>query len=287
MDEKDFVRNNHDILMRWRSDYVERTKPLYPKCNNLKDYFALDGIMNKGKFEPLYRDKEKKLFWRWERKPSGEENQMWTNAPLRILYLTKDQNTDGCVSWDVRSESFRYPDSQCSPEDMYLYSQNTFYRNLVYSLYGILNTTHERKMEYTFTNQQALECADKNIFARINCKKEVGEARCSNNLLDTAIRTDSKFLEEQINNLEADIFVCCGFSETTNGTGNLMLNFLNTIGYDFKADVEKGSWLYYDEKKNKIAINSYHLSYLSFDYDGMINAYYEFLKEHPEFVKHR
>jgi hypothetical protein len=176
---------------------------------------------------------------------------------------------------------------------MYLQRESRLYVNLAYILYGIIKTNEKNKACFdSFADRESLEASiletvDKSIFARINCKKEVGEARCSNNLLDTAIRTDSKFLEEQINNLEADIFVCCGFSETTNGTGNLMLNFLNTIGYDFKADVEKGSWLYYDEKKNKIAINSYHLSYLSFDYNGMINAYYEFLKEHPEFVKHR
>ena len=282
---KDYVGENERILDEWREDYVRKNQHLYPKCENLGDYFAPDGIMFKGKIEPLYRDTEKKLFWRWARKSSGEENQLWANAPLRILYLTKDQNTDGCVAWDVRSETFLYPDAQLSLEDMCLYSQNTFYRNLVYSLYGILATTPEQKMEYSFTNQEALRCVDDNIFARINCKKEVGEARCSNNLLDTSIQKDSKFLKEQITNLDADIFVCCGYSETVNKTGNLMLNFLNTIGYNFEKEVEE--WIYYDKNKNKIAINSYHFSYLSFNYDGMINAYSEFLKKHPDFVKHR
>ncbi len=282
---KDYVGENQRILDEWRADYIARNQHLYPNCPDLGAYFTPDGIMFKGIFEPLYNDEEKKAFWRWARKSSGEENQLWANAPLRILYLTKDQNTDGCVSWDVRSETFRYPDSQLCPKDMYLYSQNTFYRNLVYSLYGICATTPEQKKEYTFTNQEALNCADENIFARINCKKEVGEARCSNNLLDAAIRKDSNFLKEQITNLDADIFVCCGYSETVNETGNLMLNFLNTIGYNFEKEIE--DWIYYDKDKNKIAINSYHLSYLSFNYDGMINAYYEFLKEHPEFVKHR
>ena len=198
-------------------------------------------------------------------------------------YLTKDQNTGDEKAWDVRSESFRYPDKRYKPQEMWLYTHNTFFRNLVYSLYGILNTKPNFKMEYNFTNQQALQCADDNIFARINCKKEVGYNRCLNNILEDAINNDRDFLKRQITLLDADIFVCCGYSKAIGESGNLMLNFLNTIGYNFKAD-KKESWIYYDEENNKIAINSYHLSYPGFDYEGMINAYFEFLTIHPEFI---
>ena len=62
-----------------------------------------------------------------------------------------------------------------------------------------------------------------------------------------------------------------------------MLNFLNTIGYNFTAE-KKESWIYYDERNNKIAINSYHLSYPGLDYAGMVEAYFEFLKAHPGFT---
>ena len=276
----DFVEKNERILDGWCADYVKKNQPLYPKCKNLGAYFARDGIMNKGEFAPCHNNDG--TFFRWERKPCGEENKMWNETPLRVLYLTKDQNTDGCVAWDVRSESFRYPDEKYNPREMYLFSQNTFYRNLVYSLYGIMNTTPESQMDYNFTNQDALKCADDHIFARINCKKEVGEARCSNNLLEQAIQADSTFLKEQIINLNADVFVCCGYSETVKRSGNIMLNFLNTIGYTFKEEID--DWIYYDQDRNKIAINSYHLSFLSFDYDGMISAYYRFLQKHPKFL---
>ena len=82
--------------------------------------------------------------------------------------------------------------------------------------------------------------------------------------------------------MDADIFVCCGYNQSIPDAGNRMLNLLNTIGYHFKPQDEE-KWIFYDSDKNKVAINSYHLSYLRFDYVGMISAYHEFLKKHPAF----
>lgn len=53
---KDYVGINERILEEWRTDYVKKNKPLYPKCQNLGAYFALDGIMNKGEFAPCKND---------------------------------------------------------------------------------------------------------------------------------------------------------------------------------------------------------------------------------------
>ena len=284
-DVKDFVGENERILERWRKDYVQRNQDLYPNCQNLGDYFTPDGIMYKGQIKDTIVDYgDGKTGFRWERKPSGLENELWANAPIRILYLTKDQNTGGCEAWDVRGETFRYPDKDCPPEEMYLFTQNIFFRNLVYSLFGIMNTTHIQMQEYDFTNEDALRFVDNLTFARINCKKEVGGDRCSNNLLRDAIDNDARFLKEQIDNLKADIFVCCGYSKSISGTGNLMLNFLNTID-DYHFESEIGDWIYYDKANNRVAINSYHLSYPGFNYNGMISAYHEFLKKHPTFLE--
>ncbi len=284
-DVMDYVGENQRILDRWRLDYVQKNQSLYPNCSNLGDYFTPDGIMYKGEIKETYVPYgDGKTGFRWERKPSGLENELWANAPIRVLYLTKDQNTGDCEAWDVRGETYRYPDKDCPPEKMYLFSQNIFFRNLVYSLYGIMNTTHIQKQEYDFTNEDALRFVDSQIYARINCKKEVGGDQCNNNLLRDAINNDAPFLKEQIDNLKADIFICCGYSKSISDTGNLMLNFLNTIdNYHFEPEI--GDWIYYDETNNRIAINSYHLSYLGFDYNGMISAYHEFLKKHPDFTK--
>lgn len=285
---KDFVGENQRILDEWRVDYVRKNQHLYPDCTNLGDYFAPDGIMFKGAFFPVH--KENGSFFRWARKASGRENDMWNMTPLRILYLTKDQNTSDDVAWDVKSESFRYRSEDYPPSDMYLQRESRLYVNLVYTLYGIINTTAKSNADFSsFADRESLEASiletvDKSIFARINCKKEVGYDRCSDKTLDDAINNDKDFLRRQITLLDADIIICCGFNKSIKDSGNLMLNFLNTIGYNFKAN-KKEDWIYYDEEKNKIAINSYHLSYPGLDYEGMIEAYFDFLKVHPEFTK--
>ena len=78
---------------------------------------------------------------------------------MRVLYLTKDQNSYGDVAWDVRSESFRYRDENYKPDEMWLDTGVAFYRNLVYSLYGILKTTIDQPQDYNkFTDKDALRC---------------------------------------------------------------------------------------------------------------------------------
>lgn len=281
---KDYVAENERILKEWRNAYVNDNQSKYPDCTNPHEYFTPDGIMFKGEFLPDRRYyPEGKSVFRWKRDCSGEENSLWTIAPLRVLYLTKDQNSYGDVAWDVRSESFRYRDENYKPEEMWLDTGVTFYRNLVYSLYGIMNTTADHQMGYDFKNEDALAFVDNQIFARINCKKEVGDDKCPDNVLFDAIYRDRSFLERQIYNLDADIFVCCGYSQSIPDSGNRMLNLLNSIGYHFKPQ-DEGKWVFYDSDKNKVAINSYHLSYLRFDYVGMISAYHEFLKNYPNFI---
>ena len=287
-DVKDYLRENQRILDEWREDYVRKNQHLYPKCENLGDYFAPDGIMFKGDFFPDYKNDGS--FFRWARKASGSENDMWNKVPLRVLYLTKDQNTSDDVAWDVKSESFRYRSENYPPSVMYLQRESRLYINLVYTLYGIINTTAKSRADFNcFADRESLEASiletvDNSIFARINCKKEVGYERCLDKTLDDAINNDKEFLKRQISLLDADIFICCGYNKSIGGSGNLMLNFLNTTGYNFKAN-KKEDWIYYDEESNKIAINSYHLSYLGLDYEGMIDAYFEFLQAHPDFTK--
>ena len=169
---KNYVAENERILNEWRKSYVETNQQSYPNCSNLDEYFSLDGIMFKGEIVPNPKKYENgDINFSWMRKQSDpcgkKENELWTNAPLRILYLTKDQNTSGDIAWDVRSETFRYPDANCKPEEMFLYTQCAFFRNLVYSLYGIMKTTAGSPMKCNeFTNEEALDFADKQIFAR-------------------------------------------------------------------------------------------------------------------------
>ena len=80
-----FVAKNERILKEWRKNNEELGE------NN----FADDGIM--------YRGKTKEFNYGTERfSDQKQENKMWNDAPLRILFLTKDQNAGGDDAWDVR-----------------------------------------------------------------------------------------------------------------------------------------------------------------------------------------
>ena len=73
---KDHVAENERILNEWRNHL------------NQYEYFAPDGIMYKGEFRGAYKYYENGEYkFRWVRIPSGRENILWTNAPLRVLFL--------------------------------------------------------------------------------------------------------------------------------------------------------------------------------------------------------
>ena len=268
---KDYVAENERILNEWRNHL------------NQYEYFAPDGIMYKGECRGAYKYYENGEYkFRWVRIPSGRENTLWTNAPLRVLFLTKDQNTSRDTAWDVRSETYWAADENVTPEERVI-DKSRFNSNLVYILYGILNTTADKQVGYNdFTDNEALSFADEQIFARINCKKEVGGRECKNYDLQKAIDRDFKLLKEQILNLDADIFVCCGHQNENN-------IILNTVCDIYKDEFEyvncvegKGTGMHYNAKRNKLAIDAYHLSHLKGGpearYNETVGMYYEFLK---------
>ncbi len=271
METKDFMGENQRILEKWQQEFE--------KAGGSADQFSWDGIMFKG---AIYKDGENK----WGHSEGRNENQLWADAPLRILYLTKDQNTKGGPCWDTREESYRKTNSEL--ETNTLDTQYKFNRMLVYTLYGLARTTPTQMMGYKdFSNSEALEYIDKFPFARINCKKEGGESSCPDNILIDAMDQYGTYLEEQIKNIDADIFVCCGSSYQ----GNIILDFLNQHGYNFEGPVDDDAAydIYYDRKQNKIAIDSYHLSLRNYSqekmYDEIVYTYHEFLKKYPEFYK--
>ena len=270
METKDFMSENQRILEKWQQ--------AFEKAGGSANKFSWDGIMFKG---AIYEEDGTN---NWLHKEGGNENQLWANAPLRILYLTKDQNTKGGPCWDTREESYYKTNSEL--ETQTLDTQYKFNKMLVYTLYGLAKTTPDQMMKYDFSNPEALEFIDKFPFARINCKKEGGQDTCPNNILSAAMSKYEMYLEEQIKNIDADIFVCCGYSESSQG--NIILNFLNEHGYNFEGP-NKNASIFYDRKQNKIAINSYHLSYRSYSdedmYDDIVSTYYEFLKKYPDFYK--
>ncbi len=267
---KNYVKENQRILDAWKNEYEKRGKDI---C------FAPDGIMYRG---PVIMDNGK-----WRHEPSGQENDLWANCPIRILYLTKDQNggKNHDDYWDLRGDAFHHPNSNVGDNVLYN-ARGRFNGNLVRTLYGLVTATPDKMIEFEDIDvKEAVKISDTYPFARINCKKEVGGKECSDLLLGNAINEYQTFLSQQILNLEADIFVCCGNSSGV----NLILNYLNTIGYNFEFVNNNDAYdIYYDSQRNIIAIDSYHLScrYANSDvYNDIVKTYYNFLKLHPDFIK--
>ena len=181
----------------------------------------------------------------------------------------------------MRSETYWAADENVTPEERGI-DKSRFNSNLVYILYGILNTTADKQVGYKDATKEALSFADEQIFARINCKKEVGDGECKNYDLQKAIDRDLKLLKEQILNLDADIFVCCGHQKEN----NIILNTLYDIYKDEFEYVnffeDKGTGIHYNAKRNILAIDAYHLSHLNGGsearYNETVGMYYEFLK---------
>ena len=81
--KKDFVKENQEILARWKQSNETR----YEETN-----FAPDGIMFRGEIVD---------YESWRERESGSENEIWTNAPLRILFILMDFPNDSERSWIV------------------------------------------------------------------------------------------------------------------------------------------------------------------------------------------
>ena len=276
---EDYVGKNQCILDEWRAKFIEN-KQLDEEYDgwNLDELFAEDGIMNKGEF---YQEKGI-----WKRKFSGKnvENESWSKAPLRILFLSKDENLyDYSIpAWDVRTETFYLKDT----ERRDTISDSYFYQNEACALYGLLHTdlVHGMMLYDNITWEDALHFSDDQIFARVNCKKEGGGLNCTNSMLNKAVREYFDYLSRQLKLLDADIIVCTG--------KNSVIHKLNEVYEGKFKRVPEAPEAWYNEEENKLAIDCYHLSwpYASVGdevYNSILQPYFAFLQMHPDFVKHR
>lgn len=259
---------NERILKDWEKKSIKEEKLEIVK----------DGILFKG--DIIYKDYEC-----WERYP-GNEMELWDNAPLRYLFITKDMNDEGVE--DLRKETGLKNYSG-------IYSKsvggnfNPKYLGIVYALAHTNNFKMCPPLK-SITDEELLRTFSEAPIARINAKKQNGGAQIEYSILDSYIIKYKILLSEQILNIDADIIVCCCYSSSVYSTipsKNPFINFLNTnCGYNFKP-ISKLNWIYYDEEKNKIAINSFHLSYPSFtkaDIDMMSIDYHDFLIKHSNFL---
>lgn len=261
---RNYVESNQSILYEWQS--------LYEKNGGDGDSFCFDGLMFRGK-------KSRDECNHWIHECGDKDNELWNKVPIRVLYLTKDQPK---AAWDLRKEAYHHPNSEY--DDNKLWRRYAFHRNLVRSMYGLIKTTPESFMEFEDIDEsKALKFSDTYPYARINCKKEAGNDDCQNGVLIESMEKYSELLIKQISNLDADIIICCGHQQNE----NVILKFLNTHGYNFE-ETDKDSDVYYDSKRNKIAIDAYHLSFCYNEkdyYNEIVKTYYEFIRSHPAFIQ--
>lgn len=275
---KDFSNENQCILDEWCAKFAEDKKdaPEYIDLDPAK-YFAYDGIMNKGEF---YIDKKDTTC---KRRPSGKESELWASAPLRVLILGKDPNGYGCEAWDIRTETYYNKGEGIPPQNKSI-SESVFFQNAACAIYGIFHTDAVKgMMKYDdITWENALQFSDEQIFARVNCKKETGGPTCTPSLLNKAMREYGSFLSRQLKALDADIIICSGKSSVIH-----KLNEVYDWGFSPVPDIP-GAW--YNEKENKLALDSYHLSWSYGSvgdevYNSILEPYYAFIKSHPNFIE--
>lgn len=223
-----------------------------------------DGILYKGptKLTPegiRYREQSK----------DNSEYTIWSSSKLRLCFVTKDQNSQG-DPWDSRGE---FPNVRYA-----------FNRNLLSFTWAILNTTGTFIPSYDFSWDDAQQLLLRSAVAHIHAVKRPGNASISNAALRKYLQRDSALLLEQLNGLNPNVLVCCGYSESIEESGNLILNTLNQA-YSFQ---QVNDWIWYSQEKKIIAINSYHLSVRMKGetlFNGLCDALNDFIAKYPDFLK--
>lgn len=225
--------------------------------------FCADGLMFRGG-----KGKDDNYVWR----EPGDENNLWLNAPKRILFLLKD--TNGNPNDDNREF---YPGGNGKID--------LANRNIAYWFYGLLNFNEEKDApdfdSLDFKND-VYPTFDSMPYAFVNCKKESGGSTISDGVLREHIELYTKYIKEEIEILDPDIIVCGGGS-------SIIKNFVIKKIY---TDVDPiNNWIYYDKKNNKVIIDSYHPSYFQIEggsntiYTKMMESYKAFLAKYPNFRK--
>ena len=268
---KDYYQMNESILNEWEQAFNANYKGKAPD-------FCKDGLMNMGVYVDNNQCQNAGEYWPtgWARKASGNESELWSKAPLRILYLTKDLNGgEGGSGWDVRFESLY----KAGIDDEIL-RKDSIFKLIAYTLYGLTQSTVDKVVSYqeleNMSHTEILPVVNACAFARINVKKEVGASSVTDDSITEEMEKYHKYLIRQITALEPDIIVCCG----NRNDRNVIIDFLNKYYYCFESTKE-GSSIHYDKTFGVVAIDSYHFAARKGDetmYNDVVVRFMEFLK---------
>ena len=294
MAKKSYTKENEKILEAWQNDFANSGDV----CK-----FSYDGIMYMGEMKLDPQNNNSNCYWR---DPSdgkcSKENKMWTNCPVRFLFLTKDQNIGDGNAWDVRAET--YCDAKSEEGNYFVWKKYPFNKRMAYIFRGLVSVVEDGKFmfleEVKDDQQECVKVFEKYPVARINCKKEGGGPRCHIDDLFKHMNKYQKYLIQQINNLETDVFICCEHHDSeepwfgNKGLGNIFIEFLNANDYNFKWEKCGVNGIWIDKEKSKVAIDSYHLSAYPINgitdqliYDDIVKGFYDFYFANPNFFVKR
>lgn len=224
--------------------------------------FCADGLMYRGE--------------KWEKdnyigRSDGDENNLWSKATKRVLFLLKDSN--GNPNCDIREF---YPGGNGKID--------ITNKNIAYWLYGLLSfegKNNAPEFESLDFWNEVYPVFDNVPYAFMNAKKESGGSKITQRDLIIHLFFYEDFIKEEIEILDPDIIVCGG------GSG-VIQQFLEGLIYEGSKKIN--DWIYYNEEYNKVIIDSYHPSYSRFIkggsatiYNDMMAAYKDFLEKYPDF----
>lgn len=206
--------------------------------NEVDELFSDDGLLHRG-----IMNYSKSGYWY---RDSGDEESLWSKAPTRVLFLTKDLNDT--EAWDIREETRR---SNHSGGD-YVYINTPFYKNYMWWFYGLLSLCdHHKLLSYAEANQQDrfLPFFESNPVVRVNCKKRIGGGTLAYSTLQSILLRDKDYIVKQLDIYDADIIFCCGGSSALK----------NFVGEYYITDLKCiNSWMFYSDSQNKLVVDSYH-----------------------------
>ena len=259
--EYSFVRSNSKYLAVLKRKYLE----------NGETGFVEDGILCRGGVRC-----DDDGHWRFM---EGDEDEIWANAPRRILIV--DKYPDGeCTSLVYETGQLRYSGAREAQFPL------RFYRNILRAVHGFEITTGSRFVSFDeFTMEDAVLSFDTAAVARINLWKSASDVGISDRSLRQHLKRYEEDIRMQMDILDPDIILCCS---------GVVFDTVMSVCFndEYETNDPRLSWIHYlAGDRKRIVVNSYHPAYCgiseSFFYNEMMKDYHGFLRQHPEYQSFR
>lgn len=223
--------------------------------------FCRDGLLYKGEIWNTVGNDGKTYWGRYR----GNENELWHNSTKKIVFLTKDTNSN--PNQDYREWLGRQGEGIIT---------HKYFKNIAMWLHGL--TSFNEKGNYSpfeeaIIGKNYTSAFDENPFCIINAKKESGGATINNTDLLHHANLSAPFLEKQFEILNPNIIVCGG------GQGAVLKIAMEMIYPDLEFQ-KINNWIYYNHEADIVLVDSYHPSaMITYEemYLGMMNSYKDFI----------